>query len=273
VKIRSGLAAAFCAVLALSGCIDTSTRITLAPDGSGTIEKTIVLSKHLIDLMMGMGAKGDAASIEQGMLSEAGLKAAARRMGSGVSFVSAEKITTEKGDGYKALYDFTDISKVKIDENPAADVTLPSGGSMGGGAQATAPEYVTFFFARGSPAKLTIIAPKPPASSTKAPVTRKPSSSAETEQMMATLRPLYEDMRVALSVEVQGKITQTNARFVSGSTVTLMDLDFSKILADEAVYNKLVSQQTQSLDELKSLVGSVPGVKLDPQQSVTVEFR
>ena len=56
--------AAAALVLLLAGCVDTATKVVVKTDGSGTIEKTIILSKHLPELMQSMGSKGDAASIE-----------------------------------------------------------------------------------------------------------------------------------------------------------------------------------------------------------------
>jgi hypothetical protein len=266
-KSRWGWAIALCALLALSGCIDTTTNVTVKADGSGTIEKTIVLSKHLAELMKSMGNTGDAATIEQGLLNEKGLKASAARMGSGVTFVSDEKITTAKGNGYKALYSFTDISKVKIDRNPAADLTAPSG--SGGRSSSTSTELVTFTFVKGSPSVLTIVEPK-------VDKTAKPASpqgnAAQNDQMMAKVKPLYQDLHIALAVNVQGKIAETNAAFVDGSTVTLIEMDFGKILADDATFKKLSASQGQSIGEMTDLVKNSPGVKLDTRDVVTVKF-
>jgi hypothetical protein len=252
--------------------MDTSTKITVKTDGSGTIEKTIVLSSHLAEFAQSMGMKMDRGSLEQGMLNEEGLKAEAAQMGTGVAFVSAQKITTAKGNGYRALYSFTDVTKLKINRNPVGDVTIPSGDSGGAGGssgdQANAPEYLTFAFAKGTPAVLTITEPK---------VQRQTTGTASTQAVdasqLASLKPLYSDLRIALSIEVQGKISETNAAYVSGSTVTLMDMDFGVILADDAMVKKLSSMQTQSIAEVEALVKSMPGVKLDTQESVRIAFK
>jgi hypothetical protein len=274
-RTRSLGAVALCAALALSGCIDTATKLSVKTDGSGTIEKTIVISKTLVDFVENMGAKGDATSIESGMVSESSLKAEAAQMGSDVTFVSAQKITTSKGNGYKALYSFKDVTKVKLNQNPAGDVTLPSspGGAGGGAGQAATAELVTFKFTKGTPAVLTIVSPKIQPSTSTAKAAQPQTSSADAEQMMQALKPLYADLRIALYVEVQGKISETNATFVEGSTVTLMDMDFGKILADDAVFKKLAASQTQSVKEVQELVKTIPGVKLDMQENITVTFR
>ena len=271
VKWSAPVVLALCAALALSGCIDSATKITVRNDGSGTIEKTVVLSTKLVSLIAGMGMGGDAASIEAGMLSEKSLKAEASRMGAEVSFVSAQKLTTPKGNGYRAVYSFKDIGKVKIDESPAADVSMPQGAAAASGGSAT-PELLTFRFAKGSPATLTIVAP-PVESSRAAPARSSQTSPEDAQKMLESMRPLYADLRIALSVEVQGTITQTNAAFVDGSTVTLMELDFGKILADEAVWKKLASTQADSIKQVQDVLKAMPGVRLETQPTVSVSFR
>jgi hypothetical protein len=91
--------------------------------------------------------------------------------------------------------------------------------------------------------------------------------------MMQALKPLYADLRIAVSVEVVGKITDTNAAYVDGSVVTLMDMDFGKILSDETAFKKLASSQTQSVREVQELVKAMPGVRLDTQESIKISFR
>jgi hypothetical protein len=268
-KARWAVAGVLCA-LALAGCIDTSTKISVSPDGSGTIEKTLVLSRHLAEIMASMGNKGDPAAIEQGILNEKGLKAEASQMGPGVAFVSAQKITTSKGNGYHVLYSFKDISKLKLNQSPSADLTVPTGGTSG--AAGAAAENLTFTFTRGSPATLTIIAPKPAASTAKPPAGPAPGS-ADADKMMATLRPLYSDMRIVVTVEVAGTITATNATYASGSTVTLVDMDFGTILADDASFKKLSATRAGSITELRSMVKSLPGVRLDTQDTVRISFK
>ncbi len=267
-KSRLAWLAAVCTLLVLTGCIDTNTKISVKPDGSGTIERTIVLSKHFAEFMASMGNKDSPAKIESGMLNEKGLKDEAGRMGPGVSFVSAQKMSTEKGNGYNVLYTFKDIGKLKLSQNPAAGLTMPSSGGSSSASDPT--ETLTFTFVPGSPATLTVIAPKP--AQTKKPAAP-PASGADADKMMAQMRQLYSDMHVVLTIEVQGTITSTNAAYANGSTVTLVDMDFAKILADDATFKKLSSSQSSSLTEVQALVKAVPGVKIDTQDSVKISFK
>lgn len=268
-KRRFAWLAAACALALLSGCIDTNTKVTVKPDGSGTIERTVILSHKLAALMANMGQKDDPAKTEAGMLNEKGLRDEAGRMGSGVTFVSAKKISTAKGNGFDVLYTFKDIGKLKLSENPAAGLTMPSAGNAN--AQNDATENLTFAFASGSPATLTVITPKPPAQTNRPQ--QQPPSGENADKMMAQMRDLYSDMHVVMTIDVQGAITSTNAQYAGGSTVILIDMDFGKILADDATFKSLTSSQSKSLAEVQKLVKTVPGVKVETQEKVTIAFK
>jgi hypothetical protein len=270
-KTRSAVAAALCALLVLAGCIDTTTKITVKPDGSGMIEKTLILSRHLAELMISMGTKGDAASIEQGMLNEKSLKDGAARMGTGVSFVLARKITVDKGNGWNAVYSFTDIGKVRINQNPAADLTLPgTTAAASAAAAASDTDNFRFTFVKGSPATLTVAFPKPDQN---AKPGSPPPGAADNQKLMDQMKQLYADMRIVLTIEVAGTITQTNAAYVSGPTVTLLDMDFAKIIGDDVTFKKLSASQGQSMDQVRATVKAVPGVKIETQDPVSIKFK
>ena len=80
-------------------------------------------------------------------------------------------------------------------------------------------------------------------------------------------------LSVGCKSPLTGTIKESNAAYVDGSAVTLVDMDFSKILADDANFQKLVSAQTQSITEIQRLVKSMPGVRLDTQDQITIKFQ
>src|SRR3954447_6374417 len=94
------LFAAFVALFGLTGCLQMEQVVKLKADGSGTIEETVVLSKAGLAAMEQMvgalgpatGKKKEGASAMPDLYDEAKIKAAAAKMGDGVTFVSAERI-------------------------------------------------------------------------------------------------------------------------------------------------------------------------------------
>lgn len=269
-RTRLAWAAVFVAAFVLAGCIDTTVKVTVTKDGSGTIEKTIIVGKQLLEMM---GGEAGGAGIGESMLSETSLREATQGMGDGVSFVSAQKVPAEAGYGYKAVYSFTDVNKLKLSQNPADDVTLPSmNGEPSVESDSDDSELYTFAFTKGSPAKLTITGPKVKESaSSTAPAAKPEEQTDEAEQLMQMLRPLYADLRFSFSVEVKGSIVSTDATHVSGSEVTMMKMDLGAILTDDELFGKLM--QGSSLTQSQEMLASIPGMKIETKPSVTITFR
>lgn len=130
------LALIIVAILGVSGCIQVEKLVKLKADGSGTVEETVVMSKEVVAQMkqmsgglgaLGGGEKPAGEAHPQGfkLLDEKKLKEATTKMGEGVTFVSATPVTTPKGEGYTAIYAFTDITKLRVNQD--------IGDSMAGG--------------------------------------------------------------------------------------------------------------------------------------------
>jgi hypothetical protein len=83
---------------------------------------------------------------------------------------------------------------------------------------------------------------------------------------MAMMKMMRKGLYVDVTLNVNGRIVKTNAPYVDGSRVTLMQIDFDKLLADDAALMKLSSAK-----DIKSLAG-VPGLKVVAEPKVTVEF-
>jgi hypothetical protein len=80
------------------------------------------------------------------------------------------------------------------------------------------------------------------------------------------MKMMMKGLFVDITLNVDGRIVKTNAPFVEGSRVTLLQIDFDKLLADQAALTKL-----QGATDLKSLA-NVPGLKVIPDPKVTIEF-
>jgi hypothetical protein len=75
-------------------------------------------------------------------------------------------------------------------------------------------------------------------------------------------------------LEVVGSIVKTNAEYVSGPRITLLDLDIAALLADEAKLKALQGKlgPNASLSEVKPYLKDIKGIKIDGP-SINVEFR
>ncbi len=79
----------------------------------------------------------------------------------------------------------------------------------------------------------------------------------QTEMMM------FDGMKIAMSIEVQGDIIETNATHREGSRITLMEMDFSKLLQLPDQFKKFAQANATSLMDAKNLLKNILGIKVD----------
>ena len=257
---------AFAALFAFSGCLQVEKVVKLKPDGSGTVEETLIMTKSALESIKQMaagfgGGKAEAKPFD--VYDEAKIKEAGEKMGEGVTLVSSTKISTEAGEGYKAIYAFTDINKLKVDQNPSG--SMPAAGGMK--KEEKKKEPVVFKFNKGSPAELSMSMPQPEFK----PKKDQPADMEEAAMQMA--QQMFKDMKITLAVEVVGTISETNAEYRDGARVTLMEMDMNKLLADPVKFKELAKSNPQTLQEAKALMKGVDGVKVEAAPEVKIKFQ
>lgn len=252
--------------LALTGCIETTTLVKVNRSGSGTIEQTIIISGSFMELMSGLSGQTEDAAEGFDILDEEELAEDARNMGEGVSFVSAEEVSSGKGSGYRAVYRFQDINKIRINQNPGQNVPDMAEGD-------TQTELICFQFRKGNPATLIVLKPTEDSESEEAAESESSAMAEDDMGMMEMMRELYQDMKISIAIEVEGTIVDTNATYRDGSRVTIMELDFGELLKDDETFNALVTAQPESLEETKELFKDYEGIKVDLQDEIRIRFR
>ena len=257
-----------CAVISslafvVSGCINSTTLVKVKPDGSGTIEQTMLANLAAVKGMMaGMGGTGQIKS-SGGVLDEAEFKRTAERMG--VRPVSLTPMKQAGFEGAKAVFAFDDISKIRLDQDPP----------VGGGSSSGSKSPIAFALNRqGGATTLTISVDEKAAASATEKVQEAPSIEQVDPAMMQMIKTMFAGFRIAIDLEVDGKIIKTNADYVNGSRITFLELDADSIFQDEA---KLKGLQTKirpgvSLAELRPFLKEIKGVKIN-HPTVTIEYR
>ncbi|HEX8295392.1 MAG TPA: hypothetical protein VF593_03775 [Chthoniobacteraceae bacterium] len=270
---------ALLAVFGWSGCFQQETTVRVKADGSGTLEETTVMSKQAVEQMKQMssglegllGGKGAPAGETFKLLDEKKLRAAAEKKGEGVTFVSAKPITTPTGEGFTAIYAFADVSKLRVDQNPGDNIPGGANAAMMLGEKAKT-EAVKFQFTKGAPASLVVKLPQPkPGDLPKEKPAQTPAGGEDAAMMM--MQQMFKDMKMSLVVEVEGKIVRSNAEYQDASRVTLMELDFNKVLANPEKLKALTKAQPKTIEETKALVKGVDGIKAEAQPTVTIQFQ
>ncbi|MEP6782644.1 MAG: hypothetical protein ABI983_03180, partial [Acidobacteriota bacterium] len=204
-------------------------------------------------------------------MNRADLERAALRMGKGVKLVSTEPATGASGwEGSKAIFSFDDINQVQINTEP----NMSGGDAISAAPSANDP--VKFKFTRnGATSTLNIdFVDKPGAG--KKPTTEQPQEMPDftNPMMLGMLKTMFQGFKVNVDLEVVGTIVKTNAAYVTGPCMTLLEVDMGALLADEAKLKALQGKigPDASFSELKPYLKDIKGIKIDGP-SISIEFK
>lgn len=274
------------AVLACSGCIESTSVLSLNKDGSGAITVTEFYSPQITGMMEGMGsmtknmAEGAGAesadSAEFDMFKES-INQKLEKMGPGVKLVKDERKTNGEGwKGYEATFSFDDINKINLAIEDQAKA-----GPGQDESDASSDAY-TFKFTPGSPAKLEIIpAPVPELTEeTTAEMDDQTEQMAAAGQqmgasMMQAMAPMMKGMRLAFIVEVNGDIQETNAKYRSNdkpNRIVVMDVPMDKVLENSEAMSLLSAGDDSGKHKLAKM--DIEGVSMEePGKTLSVSFK
>jgi hypothetical protein len=263
-------AVALMSALVLGGCLQVHTVVTVNQDGSGTVKETLIFGRQLALMMRAFERMGDDEKKTE-VFDEEKLRKEAVLKGEGVTYVSGKAITSRDGEGYEAVYAFKDISKLQLNQNPGGKF---SGMGMMGTTSDSGDkkEILTFAFTRGTPATLVINMPERTLKEPDAKQDPEPTDDEEdTDTEMA--RMMLGDLRISTVVEVVGSIVETNASFRTGSRVTLVEIDFDKLLDDKEFLREARRLENVSKEEARRLMEKHSGLKFELNDRVRVRFR
>ncbi len=263
IRVLVGVALA----VVITGCINSTTVIKVKPDGSGTVEQTTLVN---LAALKGMLPAGASQTSGPGVVSEAELKRTAEKMGRGVRLVSSTPVKENGFEGVKAIFAFDDINQVQINQDPAL------GGGTSPDSKPSAPDDdpVRFKLTRqGGTSLLTItIQDKPGGGKDATPQNDVPDMTDP--MMMGMLKTMFQGFKINIALDVVGSIVKTNADYVDGSRLTLLEMDMAALLEDEAKFKALQGKlgPDASLSSVKPYLKDIKGIKVDGPV-ITVEFR
>jgi hypothetical protein len=261
------------ATITLTACLNSTTIVKVKPDGSGTVEQTTLVNTSALKGMMAGGDKPAGAPV----IDREDLERTAQSMGRGVRLVSAEKATGAPGyEGTRAIFAFDDINLIQISQHP----DLNAGGSGRLSTEPTGDDPVKFKLIRGAgTSTLTInYLDKPPAGSVQPNAAGGDMPDFTNPMIMNMMKTMFQGFKINIGLEVVGSIVKTNADYVSGSHITLLEMDVTELLSDEAQLKTLQSKisaagpASLSLSQVKPLLRDLKGIKIDGP-SISVEFR
>lgn len=260
------------ATFGLTACLNSTTLVKLKADGSGTVEQTTLMNLAAVKGMMGANAQANAGP----MMSKADLERTAARMGKGVRLLSTEEIKGDNGfEGTKAIFAFDDINQIQISQDP----------NLAGGTGAKAPDAkqddpVKFNLTRNNTSgtsTLTInfadrpVSKDPPPTTTGTPAEMPDLTNP---MMMNMVKTMFQGFKINIDLEVVGAIVKTNAEYVKGPRLTLLEMDMAELLQDPEKLKALQGKigPGASFSEIKPYLKDLKGIKIDGP-SISVEFK
>jgi hypothetical protein len=246
--------------LASGACFQMTTILKVSADGSGTIMHRMVYSNQALAQLRQFAAFGGGRGAAFDPLSEQQARDMASSIGTGVTYVGSEPVTLPTGQGRESTYAFTDVSQLRISTQPAA----PGGLSIGGPAFSTTSESITFSLTREPEgnAVLHIHVPEP----NFLDALGSPAAAAQIGMVKAMLAGAH----MLLIAEPNGIVARTSSPYVDGQRVTLLEVDLDEVLKDETLLPRLQAAKTQ--DEAKAIVQGAPGLKINLDRDITIEF-
>ena len=260
----------------ISGCIEMHTVITVKKDGSGLVEENIFIGKAIINMFKEFAAAfADSTQPQQefNMFEEEKIKAKTSDYGEGVEFVSMKTIKTDEKEGYTAIYKFQDINKIKVNQDPSDEMPMAEPKEDAD----PASELVYFKFIKGSPNKIIFTLPDEKKKDDTTNVntgeieTAEANAEADTADFENMIK-FMKDMKAKVEIRIEGEIVNTNATHVEGNTVTLFDIDFGQLLSDTDKLEQFKKFNPDSFEEVKKLVKDFPGIKVELNKEVFIEF-
>lgn len=258
----------------LLGCVNVTSTLTVRPDGSGTVTERMMLPPQVTMMMQSLQEMGDS-TMSNGLFTKEQVRERIESM-PGLRLESVTMLSNEQGEGYEAVYAFENLNEANYD--PAPGDMLPEDAAEN---RREAPfdilSAVDLSVAPGSPATLTIRMPRDEADAEVDDDSLSSDSSDDplTPREERMLRQMLNDAGIRLAVCVEGTIVETNATHRSGSTVTLFDMDFGKLMRDSTAFSRMMSgdQSVESTTAAYDRLNTLPGVTIEPQETVTIRFQ
>lgn len=251
--------------LTLSGCLEVKSKITMNSDGSGTVEETVLMSKETASFFYEfMAIFQDPDSVKEiELFTEDSFIKQAATMGDGVTFFSREKINNDKMEGVKVIYKFKDINNLLIDQNPSVRSPIEADAEP-----IENKQTIGFSYKKGNPSTLKIIN-----NSKEFESKVKNNEEHETSPEIAErLKEIMNDLKFSLTIEFPKSISETNATFRDGNTITLFDIDFGKIVQNQEKWEKFMDLPEGDFESLKKIMKDLPGIKIDLNKEIVVKF-
>ena len=264
-------------LVSLSGCIELHTSVNVRKDGSGTIVQKMLFTGMLGSMLDAAkpdegAAKGRSNPVDA-MQDAASLKRTAAEFGPDVVVESVRKIDTDRQKGVEIRMAFPDIDHVRIGQSMTPDKFMKSD-SLSFRRDSVdvvkkRPLY-TFSMGRGPRSRLTIFKTEQVLSSQGQSLGSPGGTREDRKMALEFMKPFMKGMKVVFEVNVEGQVVESNATYRRANRITLVDLDFDRMLAG---HDAMMNLDGLSDVEAKRKFGKLSGMRIETRSPMTIDFR
>jgi hypothetical protein len=241
-----------------------TTVVKINGDGSGTIDHSLLVTKSALAQLRSFGALRGGPGQPIDLTSEDQARALAAAFGPGVTYLSSTPLDSPLAEGRQSLYAFTDISQVRISQQPQTPglpMRAPASPASGD---------ITCALTREPGGNAVMHINLPELHLPAAPPGDPAGGGAALAQQMAMVRSLLAGAKILIGVEPAGQLVRTSSPYVDGPRVILLEADLDQVLGNAALISALQAATTP--DEIKAAVKNAPGLKINLDREVTIEF-
>lgn len=252
--------------LLLASCFEHTSTIRLEKDGGGTVTEETLLGAQASAMLAGLPAGDGQDPLSQMADPDKAAKSAAA-MGEGVTVEKVEKIDKDGRKGGRVVYRFKDINTLKYTFGKSMS-DAGEGMAPGAAEEKPADEPLQFTYKDGT---LTLKRPEPKKEDM--PEVPEGDDGEIDPQELAMAQGMFKDMKMALKLEIAPGIDETTATHVSGDTITIMEMEFGKLIADPEKFKKFTKLKPETPAEMEKALEGVEGVKFEAKEEVTVKVK
>lgn len=255
----------------LSSCIEVDSTISVKKDGSGTITEELVLGEQMMMMMQMGGMQGGAGAGAKDpmtqMLDKTKALKRAKNMGEGVELVSVKKLEAKGKMGVVTIFKFSDINKLSYSGTGAMDLgSMPTPGGEKA-EEDNEGDGTLFQLVDGT---LTVLNLAPDDGDAGEVAKEEDAADEMDEQSMAMAASMMKDAHMSVKLKIETGIEETNATFVDGDTVTLVDINFGKLVAHP---KKLKALKSGDFKMRKAAMTGIDGVKFETKEKVVIKMK
>jgi len=258
-------------VLTMSSCLQTFTSVRVHRDGSAIVRDSVHLSRELRE--SGPPSADTVARFKSKLDSMA--RAHATDLCSTATVRSVKIVNEADPTGWVVEYAIPSINDLHIGRN--RQMKMIASEAMAGLSESEEKkddDPLLFSIANG-----TLIITNPPAA-TSATTDAPPKAQSKEEAKMALdmMQTFMSGLRISFTVSVEGPISYTDAQFVKGSTITIMDVDFDKLLAvwkkKPKLYMAMQGKHPSDPAGMQQAMKSLPKgtIVYETREKITVKF-